>query len=574
MKRLRLIFFLFACAVMLLIVCAACKGSSTPQPDAITSPTSVSEAPHTQGADAEQQAAEASGSVLSGGVLLPNGLFPDSARPLPAALPERYYENTILELIPSGDYGRIWPYIGGYVNSYMGTWSGIIGICDDEGRIICDPAYNNAELIENGGHSLYVFTKYSVNRTGYYEGSYAATIAALDGSWAGTFDHALWEEASSYEYTPPIKSWYDLSRGYRWRDTVSYDYITAKRDGLWGVIDWDGSVLLPFEYLEPLCFHEGLASVLSEDGETFRYIDIAGETVLGPFEAPPRPKMEYGLQGFDLDATPKTYKLMLFDGYAKFYENGKFGIIDRAGNIVIPAEYEFITCMNGGMAMFATFSSGSEAREMPERFGIVNSAGDVIVSPMDYNYIYYQTPEYLDGCALIIQSNNPAGDLIAYDGTRTPYEASFPFYTKDGYLEFCNSDVKLSLDRYYLEYINSNLIYGNSIIVFDRDNHTWAIYDYGGNQVTPENQGGGLQRIVGRRNTGYLIIDVSTPGVWEWPPPVMIYDLSGKALLEDAYYVIIPVGDRFMVRGKNTAGLVDAYGSFIIMVDVTAYGTD
>ena len=604
------LFVSVACAALLLIVCCACRDASGPdQTDERESPATASgglngasSAGDNDDADGLQPGATgaqpgatgaqpgatgaqpgatgaqpgpdaADGSVLSGGILLPNGLLPEGGREL-LPPPERFYENTVLELIPFDGYGRVWPYIGGYVNSYMGIWSGIIGVCDDAGRIICDPAYNSAELIENGAHTLYAFTKYGVNRTGRYGDMYVTTIAAVDGSWAEPFERALWEEASSYEYTPPIESWYGLSRGYLWRDVVKYDYITAKRDGLWGVIGWDGAVLLPFVYLEPVCFHDGLASVLSENGETFRYIDIEGNTVLGPYEAPPRPRMEYGLQGFDLSDTPITYKLMFYDGYAKFYKDGKFGIVDRSGNIVIPAEYDFITCMNGGLAMFVAYFDGDSEQSVYERYGVVNSAGSVIVSPMDYNYRYYQTPEFLDGCALIMQSNNPEGDLISYDGTRTTYEANFPYYTADRYLAFHDSNVRFSMDLYSFDYINSNLIHGCLVIVFDRDDQTWSIYDEGGNAVTPKNPGSSLFRTMGWRETEYLLIGVSAPGVRVWPPPVMIYDLQGRALLDEAYDVIMPVGDRFMVRGRYSAGLVDADGNYVIEVDVTAYRTD
>lgn len=504
--------------------------------------------------------------ALSGGVLLPNGLLPDGERAVLSA-PERYYDNTVFELIPSDLYGRVWPYIGGYVTSMIGTSSELIGICDEKGRIVCDPVFNSASLIENDGHSLYAFTKNSVDRDGgQYEDMYITMVAALDGSWAEKFERVIWEESSSYEFSPPLAQNYNASRAYQWRDPVSYDYITARSGGFWGVIGWDGSVLLPFIYAEPVCFFEGLASVLSENGKEYSFINIYGETVLGPFEAPPRPVDEWNYTG----RVPITDKIMFFDGYAKFYGNGKFGLIDRTGDIIVPAEYDFITCMSNGIAMFVTYGSEVGPDSMRERFGVVNSRGTVIVSPTDYNYIYYYPPRYYEGNALIMQIFNPEGDMVSPDGIRAPYEETSPYVSTDGWsLVFRNSDISFSLEHYYFDYINDDLI-----ILFDRDNSTWRIYDYEGNKVSPENPGSYLYRTFGRIKTQYIIIDASTPGVWEWPPPVRAYGLDGRPLFEEAFYAITQIGDLFMVRGKSFAGLTDKDGNYIIKVNIISYNAD
>ena len=540
---------------------------SSPSTDADPAQSPGTEPAQPPGAGTAQQPASESSPVISGGILLPNGLLPDGGYSHPSA-PDRYYDNTVHELIPSTGYGRIWPYIGGYTMSNMGTWSYHIGICDDAGRIICDPAYNDVSFIVNGGHKLYTFTKNEVNRNGgRYEDTYPTTIAAVDGSWAETYECALWAETSSYEYSPPLSNYYGDSRCYQWRDAVSYDYITARRGGLWGVVDWDGSVLLPFEYIEPVCFYEGLASVLSDNGATYSFIDITGRTRLGPFEAPPRPVDEWDFTGAGMAI---TNKIAFHEGYAKFYRNGKFGIIDRTGRIAVPAVYDFITCMNGGMAMFVTYGNAVNQQSLQERFGIVNSTGAVIVAPTDYNYGYYHIPEYVDGHVVIREINNPAGDMIAFDGSKTPYEDDSPNYSSDGkYYIFRNSDVKLSLDRYLIEYAGADWI-----MATDRDNWTWQIYDYSGNPVSSENPGRLDHWYYNGRNVEYLFINVSPPGVWEWPPPLKIYSLDGSALFEGVYYTIKPIDDRFMVRGKTSAGLIGKDGNFIIEVDVTAYGAD
>ena len=489
-------------------------------------------------------------------VALPNGPVPDSAYTLPQQ-PAHYYSDTVLELIPSDGYGRIWPYIGGYYDENGMGSSELIGICDEKGRIICDPVYNDVKLIENNGQSLYAFIKNDLLINEQYENMYITTLTPMNGSWTETFERVLWEESNSYEHAT-INDFYGFSRSYQWRDPLRYDYITARRGGRWGVLDWDGTLILPFKYLEPVCFHEGLASVLSEDKETFHFIDITGKNIIGPFQAPPKPYIEY----YDSNpGIPVTDKIMFYEGRAKFYENGKYGIIDRSGNIVIPARYGFITCMNGGVAMFVELTPGGEMNPLTESFGVVNDTGAVIAGPTyPGQSVFYSS---ISGCAVIYKGNETY-EAIAYNGTRTPYENKEPNIVGDFYV-FEGSGLKLPLSKYYVSVINNNLV-----IVNDRENDTCQLVDYQGNPISPLIPGSLYYQWYGGKTPDYIYIN--TPN--EWPTRVMVYSLDGKALLDDAFYTIKPIGDKFMVRGKNTAGLVGKDGSYTIQVSIAVYNID
>ena len=535
-------------ALFMIFTMSSCKvkdEDNTVAPSVEEAPVTVEETP----AAVEETMAEPSTFVI-----LPNGVLPDSGynRHNP---PERYYENTVLDIIPTDNYGRIWPYIGGYYDSMMGTQSEMIGICDDNGKIICDAAYNDAILIENGENKLYAFTKYNVNIKGEQRDEYyITTFTALDGSWAETFELAFWGETSSFEYSTIIDPVYGFSSAYQWRDTVNYDYITAKHDGRWGILGWDGSVLLPFEYLEPVCFYEGLAAVLSEERQEYSFIDITGKVVLGPFEVPPKPAIEYsGLsrRGFITD------KIMFYDGYAKFYEDGKYGIIDHSGKVIIPAVYDFITCMNGGMAMFVEYSQPNEAEQLKEAFGVINDLGSVIIEPVPLWISHNNETNH----ALIWNGIGPA-EKVAYDGTRSLNEDEAPFIDDDSFV-FKNGDVKLSTQHYYIEYVSGNLV-----IMFDRDNSTWQLYDYDGKPVSAKNPG--HADYSSNYGASKEFFSISLPD----SPLIMLYGLDGKALLEGAYLSIIPIGGRYMVRGKTTAGLVDENGNFILEVYCAAYNAD
>ena len=493
-------------------------------------------------------------------VTLPNGALPDSAYSPPKP-PERYYPDTVNELIPSGGYGRIWPYIGGHIDSAMGTQSELIGICDERGKIICDPVYNDVKLIERDGRELYAFVKYDMVTGDRYEDLYITTLAATDGSWAKTFDSVLWEEKSGYEYpTYPDDYW-----AYQWRDAVSYDYITARQDGKWGVLGWDGAVLLPFEYLEPVCFHEGLAAVLSNDGNSYSFIDINGKTVLGPFDAPPRPIDDWDYTGTPL---PRLDKLIFFDGYAKFYDKGKFGIIDRGGKIVVPAVYDFITCMNGGIAMFAVYyDTPGPGMAGNKRFGVVNDAGAVIVKPTDYNYTYYMNPVNINGQAVLATSGG-SGDVVASDGTKTPYTPPDNWQSITG-----NTVTFRDRELIFAGYTSVTSLPDGRFIAYNYDSDMWRLFDKDGKPLAPGRPGRSGYWSDAGLQFSLLFMDAPNNNS-SYYPLFMVYDFDANLVSDGLYYAFKPIGGKYMVRGKTTAGLMNQDGSYVIEVSVTAYGVD
>jgi len=203
-------------------------------------------------------------------VVLPTGPLPDAQYTKAMIAPQRYYGDKTTALIPSDRYGPIVPYLGGVEQSPYG-WlpQNLYGFCDLDGRIVCDPVYDQVAVVSRGGDSLYVLTAYepAEDRDNGYRN--VTTICPTDGSWTAAYGDVMY---STWTY---------------WTNSLKLDYITASMDGKWGVLDHDGSILLPFGYTEPVCFSEGFAAVLSDDGKSMWYIDITGKMVFGPYEMPP-----------------------------------------------------------------------------------------------------------------------------------------------------------------------------------------------------------------------------------------------------------------------------------------------
>ena len=198
---------------------------------------------------------------LSVVVKLPAGELPAENHTAPTK-PDRWHADTTLEIIPSGMYGEIYPYIGGLViEGHYYIIENLYGFCDKNGRIVCDPVYNDVKRIDRGGKKLYAAAK---NRLGPDRANLSTTtLAAFDGSWAETYDGIFYEHKRDIEFFKEFE----------------YDYITAKNDGKWGIIDFEGQEVLPFAYEHPLFFADGLAPLISEDKKTYGYINPKGEIV-------------------------------------------------------------------------------------------------------------------------------------------------------------------------------------------------------------------------------------------------------------------------------------------------------
>ena len=527
----------------------------------------------THAAETPSPPAEGTSPKLSGGVLLPNGALPDGEYSPQFSQPGRYYPESVLGLIPSPGYGRIWPYIGEVLTGrWMNNWY-LIGICDADGRIICDPYYNDVEIIEHGEQKLYALIK---NRRGtdirYYDqynygemsvNIYETTICPLDGSWAETYDSLIYREdqyvteASTSDKFPDHYGWY------QWRPAVIYDYITAERDGKWGVLDWDGKVLLPFIYPEPVCFHEGLACILSDDGLTVCFIDIQGETVLGPYEAPPRQPRSY--EDYSGDPLLITKNILFNEGLARFYSDGKYGMIDTAGRVIVPAIYEYVTSFADGMAM--TVSTGGENGS--PLFGIINTDGIVIAESLK------DTPYIRDGKVIIDYNwNTYRGISINSDGERKDYDAAQTSWSSitENTITYADGHTLTIPDAARLEPFGDDWF-----IAYYREpestSGTWRLYDENGVAMSEEHPGTSMWMLqVNDDGTGYFrMFDGYTE---RYGNNLRLYDLSGNPILRDTYTEIIPIDGNFMVTDGDWAGLIDGDENYIIRVSIIPFSPD
>ena len=260
--------------------------------------------------------------------------------------PPRIYDKPMLDFVPSGEYKAVYPYIGQGSGYY-----GFYGFADANGRIICEPVYNNVSLVTYEDKSAYVVSRkvfpdgIDLEREDLGAVGLVAIISA-DGAFYAEYDdvytvnRSLAFDNDEFIFNPIL--------------TCEYEYIPVKKGCKWGAVGFDGTEALPCAYPNAPLFSEGLAAVyvnadrletLDEYFEAkipYNYIDAYGNIMLGPYERPPNAGESiasdmpyYYFRNLEA-AVFNNGRAMNFD------KDGKYGFIDKSGKLVIPRVYTLV----------------------------------------------------------------------------------------------------------------------------------------------------------------------------------------------------------------------------------------
>jgi len=177
--------------------------------------------------------------------------------------------------------------------------------------------------------------------------------------------------------------------GYNWEamGEITSSHIPVLKDGLWGYISGEGKELIPYQFKKADVFSDGLARVLTADGQ-YAYINKLGEVrFYSPFDYSFNSSenlicgSKEGLYGYcdkdgNIVVTPQYDMGFDFhDGLAAVKSGEKWGYIDEEGAMVVIPTYTFASDFKGGYAVCA-LSSG---------YGIIDKTGK---RTSDFNFDY------------------------------------------------------------------------------------------------------------------------------------------------------------------------------------------
>lgn len=183
----------------------------------------------------------------------------------------------------------------------------------------------------------------------------------------------------------------------------------------YGVMNTDGTLVVPLIYDRICEFSEGLAAVY--ESTPYQY-ELPGTTVIvrdsinkigfidktGNLVIPMIYEQIYSTTMIKSDDDTGIGHIKspgFSEGLISVKKEGKWGVIDKQGNTAIPFQYDFpvIGSFHNGLASFV---SGGKC-------GFINSSGEVVISPR-----YDSVDDFSDGYA-IVANNNPAsqdGDYL------------------------------------------------------------------------------------------------------------------------------------------------------------------
>lgn len=291
--------------------------------------------------------------------------------------------------------------------SKLKTMVGLIGIGGEE---ILPPLYKSIAHTSNSG--LRAFQKFGLS--GYFGSDWKVRIE------------------------PTYESGRDFVEG----------YAVVKKDGKFGIIDTSGKSIVPFQYEEIRDYSNGMAA-FSVEGE-YGFFNTKGEAVILP-QFKWVTNFQEGVAIGDLEgATVLLNQKGEFIGppgtnidkrfYSRFFKtkkNGKFGVVDSFGKVILPAEFDALYSNSKETIFFATQGT---------LHGAFDATGKPIL-PLEYSSIGY-VDKYADlifakkaGTYFLINSE---GKLKKVPQIAEPmvFERNYAF----GYIKFYNAAKQGLLD--------------------------------------------------------------------------------------------------------------------------------
>ncbi|MDN3594671.1 WG repeat-containing protein [Zunongwangia endophytica] len=241
------------------------------------------------------------------------------------------------------------------------TESGKVGMLNEKGEWIINPKYEKIAFVFNR------YLKIEADGKTTYADSWGNFLVPLkfediqflndelfdvrkDGKW-GVYNSETDNIIIPFEYDK-----FDYCSGCGQKS----DYLYAKKDGKWGVIDFKSEVLVPFKYQ-----HQHVNMRSDEWVAAFRK---SGKNVV--INIPQ--KKEF--------SAPQYENLLIENGHLIASKNSgetsNFGLINRNGKEIVPFQYSHISNPYSSFKTGAYFSV-----EKDGKFGIIDTLGNVIIPP-------------------------------------------------------------------------------------------------------------------------------------------------------------------------------------------------
>ncbi len=257
---------------------------------------------------------------------------------------KEYYVNENDEIVISmNDYksdvvNRSWY---GYINAgyILIEYKGRQGVIDTECNVIIEPKYDEACLrflngkvsfyIKEDNRVMFLDENLELQKDNYYDDISDSLILGVN---------TLWGNDKEYEY---LKS------------TIYYNYLVEK-DGLWGLCDIYGNIIIPTEYQDIWFFglndnllrveKDGLYGIVDENNQVVLPIEYKDINYLRMLDT----DNKYGCLNEDgtVLIEPQYDSVAMQDDFIFAEKDGLWGIVDYQNNILVDFNYDHIGFCN------------------------------------------------------------------------------------------------------------------------------------------------------------------------------------------------------------------------------------
>ena len=422
--------------------------------------------------------------------------------------------------VPRSDYGKVYPYVG-QLNLSARTstkiksiWDGqnslLYGFIDQNGKVICEPCYNDVELLRYGEKYVYLLTTGNPRESN----DVRYMIIGADGGFA-------------YEYTSKEFDYYGFfeESDTTHREQNGYEYIPVVEDGKWGVVDYDGKQILPYVYQNAPLFSEGLAAVLdssySHDFAQYYFIDSSGKKILGPY--------------LFYDSSFGSLKYLAFyKGRAMYFDSNDtsdgfgFGYIDKLGRRIVEPIYDFFPYIRPTFKYAETAIVGAILPYTEDGYQAVHCAivdrDGTLLTPMMLGEMRLSS----DGFYELSGGMKPDKEYFYLDGTKIPYSSDYS-YTSDGW--FAN----MSGGKVYNEII------------------------------------GEISKTARHRNDYEIFSKIIAADIRQrYGDLYGIESKDGETALKAAYNYLTHIGEYFLAIQGDFGGLIDIHGNWLIKTSLVS----
>ncbi len=259
---------------------------------------------------------------------------------------------------------------------------GQAGFVDRKGDFVIAPKFDDAHSFINGRAAATMDDKWG--------------IIDLQGNWLIRPKYKMISQQTKNLIIVEDKGGYKLINTEMGSTIAEYEKIKDFEEGLapymsggiWGFMDYNGSIIIPPQFEAAYGFTDGLALVRKNDRQ--QYIDKTGQAVFqlksdwsgGIFaEGLARVRVKDNLYGFInkkgkmvIAAKFRDAAIGFSEGFAGVYYQGRWGFIDKTGKFIVEPKYDDV----------AGFSDGLGSVELNGKSGFVDRTGRVVI-PLIYD---------------------------------------------------------------------------------------------------------------------------------------------------------------------------------------------